>query len=138
MYHFHVGLGRHDLIHGVNGRDATAREDVAFNDRPEIDRWILSELNTLIGLVDEAYNDYEPTRAARLIQDFVSENLSNWYVRLNRKRYWGGAFDTDKRAAYQTLYTCLETVSRLMAPLAPFYSERLFADLNKAIKEFQS
>ena len=104
--------------------------EVAVEERPEIDRWIISLLNTLIKDVGEQYEDYEPTRAARLIQDFVTENLSNWYVRLNRKRYWGGEFDSDKRAAYQTLYTCLETVSMLAAPIAPFYMDKLFNDLN--------
>ncbi len=104
--------------------------EVPVKERPEIDRWIISLLNTLIKEVKSEYENYEPTRAARLIQDFVTENLSNWYVRLNRKRYWGGAFDTDKRAAYQTLYTCLETISMLAAPVAPFYMDKLFNDLN--------
>ncbi len=105
-------------------------EEVPVERRPEIDRWIISLLNTLIKNVRSEYENYEPTRASRLIQDFVTENLSNWYVRLNRKRYWGGFFDADKRAAYQTLYTCLETVSMLAAPVAPFYMDRLFMDLN--------
>jgi isoleucyl-tRNA synthetase len=105
-------------------------EEVPVNERPEIDRWIISLLNSLIRDVKEQYENYEPTRAARLIQDFVIENLSNWYVRLNRKRYWGGDFDKDKQAAYQTLYTCLETVSMLAAPVAPFYMDKLFNDLN--------
>ncbi|MCK4880213.1 MAG: class I tRNA ligase family protein, partial [Bacteroidales bacterium] len=104
--------------------------EVPVKERPEIDRWIISLLNTLIKEVKSEYENYEPTRAARLIQDFVTENLSNWYVRLNRKRYWGGEFDTDKRAAYQTLYTCLETISMLAAPVAPFYMDKLFNDLN--------
>ena len=98
--------------------------------RPEIDRWILSQLNSLISEVDTCYETYEPTRAGRAISDFVTENLSNWYVRLNRKRFWGGGCNEDKLAAYQTLYTCLETVSRLMAPIAPFYADKLFSDLN--------
>jgi len=98
--------------------------------RPEIDRWILSQLNSLVKEVDDCFFNYEPTRAGRAISDFVSENLSNWYVRLNRKRFWGGEFTDDKLAAYQTLYTCLETVSRLMAPIAPFYADQLFCDLN--------
>jgi len=106
-------------------------EEVRVENRPEIDRWIISLLNTLIKEVKAEYENYEPTRAARLIQDFVTEYLSNWYVRLNRKRYWGGEFDTDKRAAYQTLYTCLETVSMLAAPVAPFYMDKLFNDLNQ-------
>lgn len=98
-------------------------------ERPEIDRWIISLLNTLIITVDEALADYEPTRAARAINDFVNDDLSNWYVRLNRKRFWGGEMNGDKLAAYQTLYTCLETVARLIAPIAPFYADRLYRDL---------
>ena len=105
-------------------------KDIPVNERPEIDRWIISLLNSLVKEVTYCYNDYDLTRAGRAIQDFVTENLSNWYVRLNRKRYWGGEYDKDKLAAYQTLYTCLETVSQLAAPIAPFYSERLFMDLN--------
>ena len=105
-------------------------DEVPVVKRPEIDRWIISLLNSLIRDVTEQYECYEPTRAARLIQDFVTENLSNWYVRLNRKRFWGGKFDVDKRAAYQTLYTCLETVAMLSAPIAPFYMDKLFNDLN--------
>jgi isoleucyl-tRNA synthetase len=104
--------------------------EIPLEKRPEIDRWILSQLNSLIREVDECYNTYEPTKAGRAISDFVSENLSNWYVRLNRKRYWGGGYSEDKIAAYQTLYTCLETVSRLMAPIAPFYADQLYRDLN--------
>ncbi len=103
--------------------------DVPLNERPEIDRWILSLLNSLIKDVDEYYNTYEPTRAGRLISDFVNDHLSNWYVRLNRRRFWGGGMTIDKLSAYQTLYTCLETVSRLMAPISPFYSDQLFTDL---------
>lgn len=109
-----------------------AESEVPLAQRPEIDRWILSELNTLIKFVDESYNDYEPTKAARAISDFVQENLSNWYVRLCRRRFWKGEYSTDKISAYQTLYTCLETVAKLMAPIAPFYAERLYTDLNKA------
>ncbi len=105
-------------------------EEMPVKKRPEIDRWIISLLNSLVKEVDEHFSGYEPTRAGRAIQEFVTEHLSNWYVRLNRKRYWGGEFTPDKRAAYQTLYVCLETVSRLMAPLAPFYAEKLFRDLN--------
>ncbi|MDR0575373.1 MAG: isoleucine--tRNA ligase [Tannerella sp.] len=103
--------------------------DVAANERPEIDRWILSLLNSLIKEVDEYYNMYEPTRAGRAISDFVNDHLSNWYVRLNRRRFWRGGMTTDKASAYQTLYTCLETVSKLMAPISPFYSDQLFTDL---------
>ena len=103
--------------------------DVPMVERPEIDRWILSVLNTLIKEVDTCYNEYEPTKAGRLISDFVNDNLSNWYVRLNRKRFWGGEFTQDKLSAYQTLYTCLETVAKLMAPISPFYADRLYTDL---------
>ena len=104
--------------------------DIAPEERPEIDRWILSELNTLVKTVDEAFGDYEPTRAGRAIQEFVDANLSNWYVRLSRRRFWKGDYTTDKISAYQTLYTCLETLARLMSPIAPFFSERLYQDLN--------
>jgi len=110
-------------------------EEIPVQDRPEIDRWILSLLHSLIAEVDEFYSTYEPTRAARAIQDFVTENLSNWYVRLNRKRFWGGNYDNDKIAAYQTLYTCLETVARLTSPIAPFYADKLFLDLNAATQK---
>ena len=116
------------LYANVDGFDP-ATPQVPVSERPEIDRWILSLLNSLIKEVTAALDDYEPTRAARAIGDFVGDNLSNWYVRLNRKRFWGGEMTTDKLAAYQTLYTCLETVSRLMAPFAPFYADRLYRDL---------
>ena len=105
-------------------------KEIPVNERPEIDRWIISLLNSLVKEVGNCYADYDLTRAGRAIQDFVTENLSNWYVRLNRKRYWGGEYDKDKLAAYQTLYVCLETVSQLAAPIAPFYMDRLFIDLN--------
>ncbi|HEY8401241.1 MAG TPA: isoleucine--tRNA ligase, partial [Cytophagaceae bacterium] len=104
--------------------------DVPINKRTESDRWIISKLNSLIATVDEAFADYEPTKAAREIQDFVIDDLSNWYVRLNRKRFWKGEYNEDKLAAYQTLYTCLEVVAKLAASIAPFYSEKLFLDLN--------
>ncbi len=104
--------------------------EIPVNQRPEIDRWIISLLNTLIKEVTESYENYEPTRAGRAIQDFVIENLSNWYVRLNRKRYWGGEYSDDKIAAYQTLYTCLDTIIKLAAPIAPFYMDKIFRDLN--------
>ena len=104
--------------------------EVPLAERPEIDRWILSELHTLIQVVDDAYADYEPTRATRAISDFVQENLSNWYVRLCRRRFWKGDYAQDKIAAYQTLYTCLETVAKLAAPVAPFFMDRLYKDLN--------
>ena len=102
---------------------------IPVNERPEIDRWIISLLNTLVKDVDEYYETYEPTKAGRAISDFVNDNLSNWYVRLNRKRFWGGEMTKDKLSAYQTLYTCLETVAKLMAPISPFYSDKLFYDL---------
>ena len=103
--------------------------DVPMTERPEIDRWILSLLNSLVKEVDEFYETYEPTRAGRAISDFVNDHLSNWYVRLNRRRFWGGGMTQDKLSAYQTLYICLETVSKLMAPISPFYADRLFTDL---------
>ncbi len=108
-----------------------SQADININERPEIDRWILSELNSLILTVDEAYSSYEPTRAGRAIADFVDAHLSNWYVRLSRRRFWKSEDNTDKLSAYQTLYTCLETVARLMSPIAPFFSEQIFRDLNK-------
>ena len=98
-------------------------------ERPELDRWIISELNSLIKDVNDCLNDYEPTKAGRLIQDFVIDNVSNWFVRLSRKRFWGSDMSKDKLSAYQTLYTCLETVARLIAPFAPFYAERLYKDM---------
>jgi len=106
-------------------------EEIPVNKRPELDRWIISLLNSLVREVDESLNNYEPTRAGRMISDFVTENLSNWYVRLSRKRYWGGEYDQDKISAYQTLYTCLVTVAKLIAPIAPFYADLLFSDLNQ-------
>ena len=104
-------------------------EEIPVAERPEIDRWIISELNTLVKNVDACYTEYEPTRAGRLINDFVNDNLSNWYVRLCRKRFWGAGYTDDKLAAYQTLYVCLETVAKLMAPIAPFYADKLYMDL---------
>jgi len=109
--------------------------EIPVENRPEIDRWIISLLNTLIKEVGEYYEDYDPTRAGRAISDFVTENLSNWYVRLNRKRFWGGEYNKDKISAYQTLYTCLETVAKLMAPIAPFYADQLFLDLNEVTEK---
>ena len=103
--------------------------ELPINERPELDRWILSELNTLVKNVNACLDDYEPTKAGRLIQEFVIDNVSNWFVRLSRKRFWGSDMSTDKLSAYQTLYTCLETVARLMAPIAPFYADRLYQDL---------
>jgi len=107
-----------------------SERDILVNMRPEIDRWIISLLNSLVKEVGKCYEDYDLTRAGRAIQEFVTENLSNWYVRLNRKRFWGGDYDNDKLSAYQTLFQCLETVTRLAAPLAPFYADQLFRDLN--------
>ncbi|QYA25006.1 isoleucine--tRNA ligase [Gramella sp. MT6] len=109
-----------------------AEDDIALEQRPEIDRWILSELHSLIEKVDKFYADYEPTKATRAISEFVQENLSNWFVRLSRRRFWKGDYEQDKISAYQTLYTCLETVAKLGAPVAPFFMDRLFRDLNAA------
>ncbi|MBP3353091.1 MAG: isoleucine--tRNA ligase [Bacteroidales bacterium] len=109
-----------------------SEEEIPVNERPEIDQWIISLLNSLIKEVDEHYNNYEPTRAGRAISDFVNDNLSNWYVRLNRKRFWGGSMNNDKLSAYQTLYTCLETIASLMAPISPFFADKLYTDLTSA------
>lgn len=116
------------LYANVDGFDYS-EPDVDWKERPEIDRWILSLLNSLVKDVDGFLDTYEPTRAGRAISDFVNDNLSNWYVRLNRRRFWGGGMTTDKLSAYQTLYTCLETIAKLMAPIAPFYADQLFGDL---------
>ena len=109
-----------------------AESDIDLEERPEIDRWILSELNTLIKNVESYYNDYEPTKAARAIQNFVTENLSNWFVRLSRRRFWKGEYGQDKISAYQTLYTCLLTVAKLGSPIAPFFMDQLYRDLTRA------
>ena len=116
------------LYANVDGFD-NSQPQIPVAERPEIDRWVMSLLNTLVKEVDEYYETYEPTKAGRAISDFVNDNLSNWYVRLNRKRFWGGEMTTDKLSAYQTLYTCLETVARLIAPISPFYSDKLYIDL---------
>ena len=116
---------------------SAADAEIPVSERPEIDRWIISLLNTLIKDVKSYYEDYEPTKAGRAISDFVGENLSNWYVRLNRRRYWGGEYDADKIAAYQTLYTCLLTVAKLMAPIAPFYADQLYLDLTAPLNSPQ-
>ncbi len=126
LYNTYSFFGLYANIDGFTYSEA----EVPLAERPEIDRWILSELHSLIQLVDEAYADYEPTRATRAISDFVQENLSNWYVRLCRRRFWKGEYAQDKIAAYQTLYTCLETVAKLSAPVAPFFMDRLYKDLN--------
>jgi isoleucyl-tRNA synthetase len=114
---------------------AYSEPEIPVKQRPEIDRWIISLLNTLVKDVESYYEEYEPTKAGRAIQDFVMENLSNWYVRLNRKRYWGGEYSTDKLSAYQTLYTCLLTVAKLSAPLAPFYMDKIYRDLNRITRK---
>lgn len=119
------------LYANVDGFD-NSQPQVPLAERPEIDRWILSLLNSLIAEVQADLDDYEPTKAARAIADFVTDNLSNWYVRLNRKRFWGGEMSTDKLSAYQTLYTCLETVALLMAPIAPFFADKLYTDMTSA------
>ncbi|NOY95183.1 MAG: isoleucine--tRNA ligase [Chlorobi bacterium] len=108
-----------------------AEDEIPMEQRPELDRWVISLLNSLIKNVGECYETYEPTRAGRAISEFVTENLSNWFIRLSRKRYWGGEYDNDKISAYQTLYTCLATIAKLMAPIAPFYADLLFSDLDK-------
>ena len=123
------------LYANLDGFDYS-QADLPITERPEIDRWILSELNTLVKTVGDAMEDYEPTRAGRAIGTFVDAYLSNWYVRLCRRRFWKGEMTPDKVSAYQTLYTCLETLSRLMAPIAPFFSERMFLDLNAVTRRF--
>lgn len=125
LYNTYSFLTLYANVDGFTG----AEPQVPLAERPEIDRWILSLLNTLVKDVTEALDDYEPTRAARFINDFVNDNLSNWYVRLNRKRFWGGGLDTDKLSAYQTLHTCLTTVAKLLAPYSPFFADRLYRDL---------
>jgi len=126
LYNTYSFFALYANVDGFTGREA----EIPMAERPEIDRWIISLLHALIRQTDQSYADYEATRAGRAIAEFVGENLSNWYVRLNRKRFWGGEMTRDKLAAYQTLYTCLDTVARLMAPIAPFYADRLFLDLN--------
>ena len=126
LYNTYSFFALYANVDGFTGREP----EVPVAERPEIDRWIVSLLNTLVADVTASLENYDPTPAARMIQEFVNENLSNWYVRLNRKRFWGGEMTEDKLAAYQTLYTCLETVSLLSAPFAPFISERIFRDLN--------
>ncbi|MCX6287940.1 MAG: isoleucine--tRNA ligase [Bacteroidetes bacterium] len=127
LYNTYAFFALYANIDGFSYSDA----EIPLNERPEIDRWILSELNSMIRFVDESYADYEPTKAGRAISDFVDEHLSNWYVRLCRRRFWKGNYSSDKISAYQTLYTCLETIARLMAPVAPFFAEQLFTDLNR-------
>ena len=125
LYNTYSFFALYANVDGFTGKEP----EIPVEKRPEIDRWIISLLNSLIITVDEAFDDYEPTKAARAINDFVLYNLSNWYVRLNRKRFWGGGMTEDKLAAYQTLYTCLLALSKLIAPAAPFYADRLYRDL---------
>ncbi len=132
LYNTYSFFALYANVDGFTGKEP----EVPVSRRPEIDRWIISLLNTLVKEVTERLEDYDPTPAARLIQDFVNENLSNWYVRLNRKRFWGGEMDEDKLAAYQTLYTCLETVSILAAPFAPFITDSIFTDLNDVSEHY--
>lgn len=127
LYNTYAFFALYANVDGFTYKEA----EVPVAGRPEIDRWIISRLNSLVNTVDEAYESYEPTRAARAIQDFVVDELSNWYVRLCRRRFWKGDYSDDKVAAYQTLYRCLLTVAKLSAPIAPFYAERLFCDLNE-------
>ena len=109
-------------------------EEIPLNERPEMDRWLLSCLNSLIKEVKQCYEEYEPTKAGRLIQAFTVDQVSNWFVRLSKKRFWGNAMSADKQSAYQTLYTCLETIAKLMSPIAPFYADRLWRDLTDAVE----
>lgn len=134
LYNTYSFFALYANIDGYTGREA----QVALKERPEIDRWIISLLNTLVKEVTDGYESYEPTRAGRAIQDFVIENLSNWYVRLNRKRFWGGVMNADKLAAYQTLHECLETISLLSAPISPFFMDQLFGDLNSVSGRFDT
>ncbi|MFN4122704.1 MAG: isoleucine--tRNA ligase [Flavobacteriales bacterium] len=126
LYNTYAFFALYANIDGFTYQEA----DLDLSKRPEIDRWVLSRLNSLIAEVDAAYADYEPTKAGRAIADFVNEQLSNWYVRLCRRRFWKGEYSEDKISAYQTLYTCLDVVARLMAPIAPFFADRLYRDLN--------
>ena len=125
LYNTYSFFALYANVDGFTGKEPI----IPIAKRPEIDRWIISQLNTLVKDVDNDYASYEPTRAGRAISDFVNDNLSNWYVRLNRKRFWGGEMDDNKLAAYQTLYTCLVTITQLMAPIAPFYSDKMYKDL---------
>ena len=126
LYNTYSFFALYANVDGFTGREA----EIPLAERPEIDRWILSLLHSLVRDVTRCLEEYDPTPAARAIQEFVGENLSNWYVRLNRKRFWGGEMTADKLSAYQTLYTCLETVAQIAAPFAPFISDRIFCDLN--------
>lgn len=132
LYNTYSFFALYANVDGFGSKPEHISEQVPLAERPEIDRWLISLLNTLIRNVEDCYENYDITTAGRLVQDFVCDNLSNWYVRLNRKRFWGGKMDADKLAAYQTLYSALETVAVLAAPIAPFYMDRLFCDLNAA------
>ncbi|MDE6811603.1 MAG: class I tRNA ligase family protein, partial [Muribaculaceae bacterium] len=131
LYNTYKFFTQYANLDGFTGNEP----QIPVDKRPEIDRWILSLLNTLVKTVEDSLNEYEPTRAARAIEEFVGDNLSNWYVRLNRKRFWGGEMNDDKMAAYQTLYTCLVTLSKLMAPFAPFFSDMLWRDLTATVRD---
>lgn len=131
LYNTYSFFALYANVDGFTGKEPI----IPIAERPEIDRWIISQLNTLVKDVDNDYASYEPTRAGRAISDFVNDNLSNWYVRLNRKRFWGGEMDDNKLAAYQTLYTCLVTITQLMAPIAPFYSDKMYKDLTATTGE---
>ena len=131
LYNTYSFFALYANVDGFTGKEPI----IPIAERPEIDRWIISQLNTLVKDVDNDYASYEPTRAGRAISDFVNDNLSNWYVRLNRKRFWGGEMDDNKLAAYQTLYTCLVTITQLMAPIAPFYSDKMYKDLSATTGE---
>jgi isoleucyl-tRNA synthetase len=134
LYNTYSFFSLYANVDGFTGKET----EVKISDRPEIDRWIISLLNSLIKEVENCYENYEPTKAGREIQEFVSENLSNWFVRLNRKRFWGGEMNADKISAYQTLYTCLDTIARLASPIAPFYSDKMFRDLNSVSEKDKS
>ncbi|TLX73968.1 isoleucine--tRNA ligase [Labilibacter sediminis] len=131
LYNTYSFFSLYANVDGFTGQE----KEIPLEERPEIDRWIISLLNSVIKEVTESFEAYEPTRAGRAIQNFVTENLSNWYVRLNRKRFWGGEYSSDKISAYQTLYTCLKTVSMLSAPIAPFYMDQLYKDLTSVSGE---
>lgn len=131
LYNTYSFFGLYTNLDGFTYEEA----DLKIQDRPELDRWILSELHTLIQKVDEYYADYEPTKAARAISDFTQDYLSNWYVRLSRRRFWKGDYETDKISAYQTLYTCMLTIAKLGAPIAPFFMDKLYLDLNSITKK---
>ncbi len=134
LYNTYSFFSLYANVDGFTGQEP----EVKISERPEIDRWIISLLNSLIKEVENCYENYEPTKAGREIQEFVSENLSNWFVRLNRKRFWGGEMNTDKISAYQTLYTCLDTIARLASPIAPFYSDKMYRDLNSVSEKDKS